>query len=476
MRFFAAAGPWALEQFGPAELGDRRRTRRLVGYAAQAAASPSASIPRQCGCWKQTKGAYRLFDNDATTHEAVIAPHLALSRAAAARAEVVLHVSDTTTLSFEHPHTQGLGPPGAGGGGQGMLLHNTLAVDVGDGMDAPPRVLGLVHQQLWTRTEDRRKKTPESTKWPEAIEAVGPAPAAAVRFIHVSDAESDCWEALAACAAQSVGHVIRACQDRLVSAGAGAADDRQQQQQQQQQQQKPTAKLFELLKGQPALGGKYLWARARGNEEARLVKLLVSATKVTIHPPKNWSDKAHRGGSPRPAPLVRWAVRVWEVGAPEGRTPIEWVLLTDRPVTDLRTALLIAFWYSCRWLVEEYHKCLKSGCKVQERQLEHVERLEPLVGVLSVVAVRLLQLKHQAKVNPDTPAIAVVPEPYVRTLAAWLKVSAKMTARAFWRATAQLGGFLGRTGDGDPGWQTLWHGWWKLQLLTEGTEIGRTMP
>ena len=463
---FAAAGPWALEQFGSVELGDRRLTRRLVDYAARAAAGPSLSIPRQCGCWKRTKGTYRLFDNDATTHEAVVAPHLASSRAAAAQAGagaqggVVLHLSDTTTVRFEHPHTEGLGPPGAGGGGQGMLLHNTLAVDVSGGVDAPPRVLGLTHQQVWTRTPGR-KKTPESAKWPEAIDAVGPAPAA-MSFVHVTDAEGDCWEALAACAAQSVGHVIRACQDRLVSAG----DD---------PQGEPTGKLFELMRARPALGGKYLWARARGNEDARLVKLLVSAMRVTIHPPKNWGDKKHRRGpegkTPRPQPLVRWAVRVWEADPPRGRAPVEWMLLTDRPVTDLATALLIAFWYSCRWLVEEYHKCLKTGCKVQERQLEHVDRLEPLVGVLSVVAVRLLQLKHQARVNPDTPAAAVVPRSYVRTLAAWLGTSPTMTARQFWRGTAQLGGFLGRKGDGDPGWQALWHGWWKLQLLTEGAEL-----
>lgn len=457
---FQAAAPWALEQFGPARLGDRRLTRRLVGYAARAAASPSQSIPGQCGCWKQTKGAYRLFDNDATTHEAVIRPHLALTRSAAAQAQVVLHVSDTTTLSFDHPHTRGLGPPGPGGGGQGMLLHNTLAVDVSGGIDAPPRVLGLTHQQLWTRTPGRGK-APESAKWPEAIAAVGPAPAA-VRFVHVGDAESDCWEALAACEARSVGHVIRACQDRLVSPGDDPHGE-------------PAARLFELVRARPPLGGKYLWARARGNEDARLVKLLVSATPLSIHPPRNWSEKKHRGKTPRPGPLARWAVRVWEADPAEGRAPIEWVLLTDGPVTDLQAALLIAFWYSCRWLVEEYHKCLKTGCKVEERQLEHVERLEPLVGVLSVVAVRLLQLKHQAKVDPDTPASRAVPEPYVRTLAAWLKTSTKMTARQFWRGTAQLGGFLARKGDGDPGWQTLWHGWWKLQLLTEGAELGRGM-
>ena len=142
------------------------------------------------------------------------------------------------------------------------------------------------------------------------------------------------------------------------------------------------------------------------------------------------------------------------------------MILTDEPVTDLATALTVAFWYACRWLIEEYHKCLKSGCRVESRQLEEAGRLKSLLGVLAVVAVRLLQLKHQAKVNPDAPALSVVPARYVRTLAAHLKRSpGKMTTREFWRETARMGGFLGRKGDGDPGWLTLWRGWQQLELL-----------
>jgi hypothetical protein len=221
-----------------------------------------------------------------------------------------------------------------------------------------------------------------------------------------------------------------------------------------------------------------LSARARGNEGAGPLRLLVSATPVSVHPPKN-------GKGPRPAPLARWAVRVWEAHPPGGRTPVEWVLLTDHPVGDLGSALLVAFWYTCRWLIEEYHKasgsggcpraCLKSGCNVEARQLEDADRLAPLVGVLGVVAVRLLQLKHRARTSPDAPARSVVPERHVETLAAKLALPASMTARQFWRGTAQLGGFLGRKGDGEPGWQTPWRGWHQLEPLTEGAELARRM-
>ena len=460
MAWVAESGAWAVEQFGPARLGDARRTRRLVGYAARAAASPSGSVPGQCGCWKDTKGAYRLFDNGATTFEAVTAPHLALTRSEAARraaaGRVVLHVSDTTTLSFGHPRTRGLGPVGAGGGGRGLLLHGTLALDAGGGPDSPPEVLGLTHQRLWARGAGGGRPVPESAKWPGAVRAVGPAPAGAA-YVHVGDAEADCWQLLAACGAAGVGHVTRACQDRLVSPGHGPTPPGG-----------PAAKLFGLARASPPLGGRVLWARARGNEEAGPLRLLVSAAAVRVHPPKN-------GKGPRPAPLERWAVRVWEAEPPRGREPVEWVLLTDRRVEDLGSALLVAFWYSCRWLIEEYHKCLKSGCRVEARQLEDAGRLAPLVGVLGVVAVRLLQLKHRARTDPDAPARSVVPERSVKTLAAKLALPEGMTARQFWRGTAQLGGFLGRKGDGDPGWQTLWRGWQQLELLTEGAELAKRM-
>ena len=166
-------------------------------------------------------------------------------------------------------------------------------------------------------------------------------------------------------------------------------------------------------------------------------------------------------------------MRVYEVDTPAGAEPIEWVILTDEPVTDLAAALTVAFWYSCRWLIEEYHKCLKSGCRVESRQLEEAGRLKALLGVLAVLAVRLLQLKHQAKVNPDAPALSVIPPRYVRTLGAHLKQSpGQMTTRQFWRETARMGGFLGRKGDGDPGWLTLWRGWQELELLTTGFELG----
>src|SRR6202012_2182573 len=146
------------------------------------------------------------------------------------------------------------------------------------------------------------------------------------------------------------------------------------------------------------------------------------AAAVTLPPPGNGPDKPHRKGKPKPEPIRCWALRVYQINTPSGQEPIEWMILTDEPLDHLDAALLVAFWYSCRWLIEEYHKCLKTGCGIEARQLEQAYRLQSQLGILSVVAVRLLQLKHQAKVNPAARASSIVPKNYVQTLAAHLKL------------------------------------------------------
>jgi len=455
---------WASRQFGRVQLGDKRINKRVVSFAAAAAAAPEASVPKQCRTWKQAKAAYRLMDNDKVSFGKLQEPHRQLTLAAAGAVRTVLWVSDTTTISIDHPATKGLGPTSSGGNGSGMLLHSTLGVDVStlgvEGGAGKPVVLGLGHQQVWAR-EGEAVPDPESLKWKYGIDAVGTAPPG-VRWVHAGDCESDCWEAIESCVASHSGFALRACQDRLVLEGHAGEGN-----------QKPV-KLFQLLRERPMLGGKHLFIRARPQQAARWAKLAISSCPVTLLAPKNWSDKPHRKNRPRPGPIRCRAVRVWEVDPPQGQDPVEWVILTDEPADDLESAAKVASWYSCRWLVEEYHKCLKTGCGIERRQLQEQARLERLLGVLAVVAVRLLQLKHQATLNPEASAESVVPQRYVKTMRARLKLPQrkKLTACQFWRETAKMGGFLARKGDGEPGWITLWRGWHELELLTVGFELG----
>ena len=148
------------------------------------------------------------------------------------------------------------------------------------------------------------------------------------------------------------------------------------------------------------------------------------------------------------------------------------MLLSSEPANDLADALRIATYYSYRWLIEEYHKCLKSGCRVEERQLEHADRLAPLIGMLSVVATRLLQMKNDARLTPQRPARQCVPKELVQTLSKLINIPmSKIGVRKFVHEVAKRGGFIGRKSDGEPGYLTLWRGWQELMLIHTGYQL-----
>ena len=166
-------------------------------------------------------------------------------------------------------------------------------------------------------------------------------------------------------------------------------------------------------------------------------------------------------------PLAGWCVRCWEAG--KRKNALEWILFTTVPVAAAASALERIEWYRLRWVVEEYHKALKTGCAMEQRQLRSGSGLLALLGLLAIVAVRLLQLRTIARAAPATLASQVVAPDLLETVVRLQGGSVNsMTADQFWRAVAGLGGFLGRKGDGDPGWQTLWRGWQRLQDLCWG--------
>jgi hypothetical protein len=173
-------------------------------------------------------------------------------------------------------------------------------------------------------------------------------------------------------------------------------------------------------------------------------------------------------------PIAMWLVHAVEVDPPRGVEPIEWVLITSLPVESFDDAWRILGYYEKRWLIEEWHKALKSGCRVECRQLKSKEGLEKIAGLLSVVAVRLIQLKSAARTTPDRPAGQIVPLRWIKMLLAARKrsrLTVAMTIREFYREVAKLGGFLGRNSDGEPGWITIWRGWQQLYLLVRGAEL-----
>lgn len=453
--FVLSPAEWANEQFATVQLGDIRRTPRAVDMATRMMRNPSASLPQQMGHPAALKAAYRLLNEEEVTFAALLQPHWDRTRAAAGHHSVVLFVQDTTHVDYtQHPKTTDLGPIGDGRG-QGFLLQTVLAV-----VPAPRQVLGIAQQEPFLRQPalvgetraERLKRPRESQAWTRAVTALGRPPRGS-QWIHVGDRYSDIFDFLATCREQACDMLVRAGQNRRIVTPQGRATH-----------------LFSFARGLAAQDERTLPVPAHHGHPARDAQVRISFSPVTLRPP-------HRGGTGRAA-LRLWVVRVWEVGrVPKGEQRLEWILLTSVAVETLDDAWERVEWYRCRWLIEDYHQCLKTGCNLEQRQLQEGPDLFRILGFLSPIAVRLLQLREWARLNPDQLAHTVLPKELVAVIALLAQVPAdSLTVGAVWRHIAQQGGYQGRRGDGPPGWQTLWRGWLYVQTLLDGVQLAAQLP
>jgi hypothetical protein len=140
---------------------------------------------------------------------------------------------------------------------------------------------------------------------------------------------------------------------------------------------------------------------ARHAHPARSAQLQLAFGQMTLLPPRH---------EPRASkePLTVWVIRVWEEQARDAEEPLEWLLVTSVPTTTLEEAWERVDWYQHRWLVQEDHQCLKSGCRIEQRQLQSVDGLMRLLGLVSPLAVRLVQLRACARAESERPAHEVI--------------------------------------------------------------------
>lgn len=445
-----SSGEWAQLNFGTCGLGDKRRTKRLVQVAEQMGNNPSASLPSQIERWSDLKAAYRLFDIDEATFEAIARPHWELTKQSATGRCLV--IGDTTEFDFGRKREiAGIGPTG-NGSGQGFLMHNSLLVNADR-----QEILGVAGQTIHYRKKktskkrendsQRLKRKRESEVWGTVIDQIGEPQSDDVEYVHVFDRGADNFEVYCHLLQNRGQWVIRASRlNRYVL--AGDTDERM-----------PLNKYLPRLQ----TSGRYtLSLRARPGQAARDAQIEVRVGRIKIPQPRHVSPWVRSLKQP---PIAMNVIEVVEVDAPQGVTPIRWILLTSLPVSSFKDAWVVIGYYELRWLVEEYHKAVKTGCATESRQLKAAGRLEAFVGLTSVIAVRLLQLKSIARTTPEVPAQRVVP----RVWLAMLKLARKglnrvhdLTVGQFYREVAKLGGFLARKGDGEPGWITIWRGWEKL--------------
>ena len=445
---------WAEQQFGQCDLGDKRRTRRAVQVAAQFAANPNGSTPKQTESWADCEGAYRLFHEEDVTFQALTAPHFRQTRACEPGHYLLL--GDTTTVDFgADREVKGLKPVGDGRG-MGFLLHSSLMVTPEEGA-----VIGMAGQLIYYRKPVPKHETPrqrlqrnrrESRIWGEVVEQVGKA-ATGVRYTHVFDRGADNFEVYCRLVLTSADWVVRAAQlKRLIRTPLGKK-----------------TQLRKYLSTLPLAGTYQLDIPARHEQAARTAQLEVRFGAVILPRPREHSPFVRDCGIQE---ISMFVVEVREVNAPAEGKPMHWVLLTSHKVESFEQAWTVVGYYEKRPIIEEYHKALKTGCRLEERQYRTSPRLEAVTGVLSILAVRLLQLRTTARTDPERPAEKVVPRRWLEMLRAVQKGrhSAITTVYEFYRALARLGGFLARKSDGEPGWLTLWQGFEKLHLFLRGAE------
>jgi transposase-like protein/transposase Tn5 family protein len=445
---------WADRTFAAVDLGDRRRECRTVSLAARMMRHPDASLPQQMHAPPALKAAYRLLDEDDVTFAALSTPHWETTRERAGRQKLVLLVQDTTEIDYSHhPKTEGLGPIG-NGRGQGYLLQTVLAV-----LPQPRQVLGIAAQEPFLRKRapkgqscsQRRTRERESQVWSRMVQAVGRAPEGST-WVHVGDRYSDIFDFMEACHDQQGHFLIRVAQDRRISADDGTVES-----------------LLASVRSLPAQDQRELKLRAQDGKPARTAQLSISFRAASLRPP------AH---SRRKPPLAVWIVRVWEAEPPDDvDEPLEWILLTSVPTLTVASAWERAAWYACRWVVEDYHQCLKTGCSLEQRHLQTYDGLVRLLGFLALIAVRLLQLRELARLEPERLASEAIPHDLARVVAHLAEVPlSELSLGTFWRTVARQGGHQGRKGDGPPGWKTLWQGWLEIQTLLEGIHLAARLP
>lgn len=449
---------WAEEELMSANLGDKRRTERLVRLAKEMAEQPDSSLPVMMGDGAALKAAYRFFDNPANEHQEMLKSHVRSTCQRIARERLVLAVQDTTYLDFSHhPGTSGLGPT-TSDTQQGLVVHSTIAI-------TPERVvLGVLQQQAWARDKEtyaklsdhkqRKIQDKESYKWLESLDSVIEVHknAPGTHLVSVGDREADVYDLFLKERPAGVDLLVRAIRDRRIEGD-------------------PQRYLWAALATSLLAAEIEVWVPATLKRPAHLAQLEICWKQVTLRPPK------HRTSEKLDATTV-WAIWANEPAPPDGAEKVEWMLLTTVPVSSTEAALERLEWYTCRWGIEVWHKVLKSGCRIESRQLDDAANLIRLLAVFSVVAWRILYAGTLARAIPDAPCSLLLEEAewqalYCAILRTNILPERIPTLSEAIHMLGRLGGFQGRKSDGKPGPKALWTGFRRLHDLTTMYSIMR---
>ncbi len=439
-------------EYEGADFGDARLSFRAVKLAKELAERPALSFPKVFD-ESALEAAYRFFNNGSVTMEAILQPHVEATLKRLSKG-VCLAVHDTTSFSFR-PDGEREGLSKNHNGNQCFHAHVTLALDENF---TPKGVLGL-------RTHVGKAATAEHERWAEQVQKVEKLGFKSGQVVHVMDREADDYELFSTMQQHGLRYVIRLQHNRTLASPAGLGAEKARE-----------SLLYQAIAHREvplsARSGRRKGPKSKQihpPRKARMAKLAFAAKSIALKRPRSAPEQLS-------ATLNVNVVHVWEVETADGETPIEWVLYTTEPVDTAEAILKVVDWYRGRWTIEEYFKAVKTGCSMEQRQLESRHALQNALALFLPIAWQLLLIRNAGREDPDAPASEVLPPAQLEVLkrAARKPLPPNPSARDAMLAIAGLGGHLKR--NGDPGWITLWRGYEDILLLTKGWLLAHKNP
>jgi hypothetical protein len=458
---------WAQELFGSAKFEDRRWRRRLVGMAARAACSPGGKVASVYRNDAQRQGAYGLLESTEVGAEAVARPMFAATARACCEEGFVFCAVDGSSLTLtDHQRTKGFGPIGTRGqGARGLKVMTALAIS------AKGVPVGLTAQEWWLRRdkvpvgqrkEDRDKRQAshkETQRWIDAIEhtrQVMAEHAPRTRLWFQCDREADAWPILQHVHGSGHWFTVRGNHNRWVWTKSGQR-----------------TYLREALLQEPVVTEYHLAVTGGYRRTARTARMVVRACTLSFE----LRDKQTRQRFTKEIGVV---LAREEGTVPQGEAPIDWLLVTNHPLTNVSDIHQVILGYAQRWRIEDFHRAWKSGvCRVEENQLQSPEAVKKWATILAAVAVRIERIKLLSRREPERPAADEFTALELRALVllrfgrAGNKKLAGGTVPTLGEATtwlAQIGGYTGKSSGGPPGSVTLARGLEELAVAVRTLE------
>ena len=442
------------KEFQSAEFGDKRLTDRLMQVGDRLGRAPAESIPNACEDWASAKATYRFCDNERVDPNEILGAHKRAQRSRVRDKNKLLVVSDTTELVFpRHPSKEGLGDIGNSKTDlEGVKVHTTIGLD-----PQTHHMTGIIDQQSLIEDQQASSKHDangksepielgsEQEKWIRGDRQASGWLAEEVRPIFIHDRGADSFAFYREVTDDlDAGFVVRANQNRCIQTPSGT-----------------DGRLIDWSEEIPEQGRTSIEIEQGSGRAAREAELTVKSGSCELLPPQN--DPTHT------EPVAVNVVRIDEVG--EQDDPIQWVLLTTESVAEFSDSLSVVESYRARWTIEDWHKVLKTGCRIEERRLETWERMEVLLSVYSVIAWKVLELRELARGDIHRSPEALLSETERSILETKFPELTDNEAQSYAIAVAKVGGYLDRNSDPPPGWETMWKGLKKLQTWAEGYEL-----